>query len=103
MSSKNFASPPGFASVAEQERNTQDQESTLKSLKQYMYHLLTFALFLLLFIHLKATPKIPLEADLMEMPNKLVQNFTNLVSFNHNWFSLNTYHSMKLQLSHIST
>jgi hypothetical protein len=51
--------PPGEAAIPEQKRNTPGfTESTLKSLKHNTYYLLTFILFLLLFIYVKAQPEI---------------------------------------------
>lgn len=55
--------PPGLAPGPEQKKEHRGSiECTLKSLKRYIHHLLTFTLFLLLFIHKKAKPEIPLEA-----------------------------------------
>lgn len=78
---KKPANPPGLTSVPERKRNTQDQQSILK---YCIYHLLTFTLYLLLFIQEKAKTEIPLEDKTYGNARELVQIFKNSVSFNHN-------------------
>lgn len=78
---KKPANPPGLTSVPKQKWDTQDQQSVLK---YCIYHLLTFNLFLLLFIQEKAKTEIPLEDKTYGDAKELVQIFKNLFSFNHN-------------------
>ena len=103
LSTKKAANPPSLNTSPWKKWNTQDQQSTLKSHKHYIYHLLTFALFLLLFTHEKAK----IQAWIFFWSQDLWKCQMNQFKILHIWFHLiysscYRHHLMTLQLHHIS-